>query len=88
MGTQTSVNPDDTVTIFELEAAINYWRNVAPADTNGMVLSAEVNALSEPYAWLIVNHAREIPVSAFGSKASAVWQRYCEVIADQQRRVA
>ncbi len=80
--------PTDVISIFELEAAINHWRHITPSDANGMVLSPPVNALSEPYAWMIVTHAKTMPISALQSEACAAWLAYCDHITQQRRQVA
>ena len=85
------MNANDTthsIHIFELEAAINYWRHIAPADTHGMVLSPQVNALSEPYAWLIVNHGKTISLDLLEPKAADAWNLYCQAMSQMQQRVA
>lgn len=48
------------LSVQELEAAINYWRDRRPARGNEVALSAEVNILATIYALMI--YRREIAV--------------------------
>jgi len=48
------------ITLNELEAAINYWRQRSPAQGEAYVLCAEAAALSKPYALMIFHHQRSI----------------------------
>jgi hypothetical protein len=45
------------LSVRELEAAINYWRERAPARGNEYALSAEVNLLAPIYALMIFRGA-------------------------------
>ncbi|WP_133649702.1 DUF3717 domain-containing protein [Paraburkholderia flava] len=51
------------ITLNELEAAINFWRARSPSSGDELVLCKEANALSKPYALMIVQrqttHTRE-----------------------------
>lgn len=60
-----------TVTLHELEEAINHWRARHPSTGETLRLCAEAAALAEPYAWLILAQARELPESALSDNARA-----------------
>lgn len=53
----------------ELEAAINYWRNLSPSRGEELALCQEAAALAEPYALLIFNSQTEIAAEALSPLA-------------------
>lgn len=57
------------VTIQELEAAINYWRNQSPASGDALELCAEASALAGPYAMMIVQGSARIPLDVLDDSA-------------------
>lgn len=50
------------ITLSEIEQAINHWRIVQPSRGEERALSAEVNALANVYALMIIEHLRSLPV--------------------------
>ncbi|WP_017525250.1 DUF3717 domain-containing protein [Pusillimonas noertemannii] len=63
--------------LTELEAAINYWRNVSPSQGEEQALCAQAAALAEPYALMIYERRGEIEAEALSSKAQqalAEWE--------------
>lgn len=60
-----------TITLHELEAAINYWRHRFPSSNNALCLCAEAAALAVPYAQLIISRQEQIEESALSSEARA-----------------
>jgi len=59
---------ETTISLTELEAAINYWRVQRPATGEECALSPEVNALADIYALMIVGHLHDITAEALGKQ--------------------
>jgi hypothetical protein len=55
--------------VQELEAAINYWRERAPARGNEYALSPEVNVLATIYARMIFRGAPALDANALEPRA-------------------
>jgi len=51
---------ETTISLTELEDAINYWRIQCPASVDRCALSPEVNALADLYALMIIDHLHDI----------------------------
>ncbi|ANI98633.1 hypothetical protein A8O14_00025 [Polynucleobacter wuianus] len=64
------------VTIQELEAAINYWRNQSPAEGDELRLCAEASALAKPYALMIVQGSQRIPMDVLDDLAKTAIQKF------------
>jgi hypothetical protein len=64
------------VTIQELEAAINYWRNQSPAEGEELRLCLEASALAKPYALMIVQGAQRVPVDVLDELARSAIQQF------------
>jgi len=67
---------NETITLPELERAINYWRSRSPAEGDELRLCREAAALATPYALMIVARRREISRSELGPDAAAAWDAY------------
>lgn len=61
----------DSITLPQLEQAINYWRNTSPSVGEESRLCPEAAALATPYALMIIAHRREIPAAELTDKARA-----------------
>lgn len=59
---------DTTISLTELEEAINYWRIQRPATGEECALSPEVNALADVYAVMIIEHLHGIAVDLVGKE--------------------
>jgi len=73
------MNP--TLTLAELEAAINDWRRRSPSTGDELSLSPQVAALAEPYARMIFEHLKaldEQTLSPAAQQAIAVWRQRSE----------
>jgi predicted Fe-S protein YdhL (DUF1289 family) len=57
--------------VCDLEAAINWWRERAPAD--GLALGAELDALAEVYARLALARQHHIEEDALPAAARQAW---------------
>jgi len=64
------------VTIQELEAAINYWRNQSPAEGEELRLCLEASALAKPYALMIVQGAQRVPLDVLDESARSAIQQF------------
>jgi hypothetical protein len=68
------------ITITELEAAINFWRNRSPATGEEMSLSREASALSRPYALMIVQRQASLTLEQLDANAREAWLTYSRLI--------
>ncbi len=59
----------DTVTIAEIEQAINFWRARSPSVGEELRLCQEAAALATPYAYLIMTHRREVALDDLDADA-------------------
>lgn len=64
------------ITIQELEAAINYWRNQSPAVGDELRLCPEVAALAKPYALMIVQGSQRMPLDVLDELARTAIQTF------------
>jgi Protein of unknown function (DUF3717) len=64
------------ITIYELEAAINFWRARSPSTGDELSLCREASALSKPYALLIVQRRTTLPEDGLEPAARAAWEAY------------
>ena len=64
------------ITIYELEAAINFWRTRSPSSGDELVLCKEASALSKPYALMIVQRHHTVSQEALDGSARDAWNSY------------
>ena len=64
------------ISITELEAAINFWRNRSPSTGDERALCKEAGALSKPYALMIVQRRNTISPDAMETIARTAWESY------------
>ena len=57
------------LSMHELEAAINHWRDRRPARGNEFALSAEVNVLATVYALMIFRGAKTVELDTLDASA-------------------
>lgn len=67
------------ISITELEAAINFWRNRSPSIGDELALCQEASALSKPYALLIVQRQNAISPERLDPIARAAWESYVSI---------
>jgi len=67
--------------ITDIEAAINHWRERAPA-TDGYTLGPELRALAEVYGRMVYAHATEIDEAACPEAALAAWMAWYDTTPD------
>lgn len=58
-----------TITLAELEAAINFWRSQSPSTGEERALCAQAAALAKPYALMIVERLSSIDCKDMGADA-------------------
>jgi len=61
-----------SIHITDIEAAINYWRQISPSP-DGVELCAPVRALASVYALMIHYHEDSVSTEGFPAKAYAAW---------------
>jgi hypothetical protein len=64
------------LSLQELEAAINFWRERRPARGNEYALSAEVNLLARVYALMIFNHASSLETDTLDASARGLLEAW------------
>ncbi|MES2899673.1 MAG: DUF3717 domain-containing protein [Pseudomonadota bacterium] len=64
------------LSVQELEAAINYWREQRPIGPSGFELAPEVNALAVVYALMIYRRASHVNIDALDAGARAPLERW------------
>jgi hypothetical protein len=61
----------DTITLPELEAAINFWRQRSPSVGEELRLCAQASSLATPYALMIIQRRAQMLVTEMPEKAQA-----------------
>ncbi|WP_083458157.1 DUF3717 domain-containing protein [Herbaspirillum hiltneri] len=74
---------DTTISLTELEEAINYWRIQRPATGEECALSPEVNALADVYAVMIIEHLHSIAVDLIGKESRQLFEAWRQARAGQ-----
>ena len=64
-------HPADTLSLPELERAINFWRRRHPSTGEEQRLCAEANALAEPYALATFTRRTSVRSDELGADARA-----------------
>ena len=64
------------LSLQELEAAINYWRDRRPARGNEYALSAEVNVLARVYALMIYHRSPSLALDQLDASARQLLQTW------------
>jgi hypothetical protein len=64
------------ISIQELEAAINYWRERSPSSGESLELCKEASCLARPYALMIIQSAQRIPLEGLNEKERLAWSGY------------
>ncbi|MDN7429131.1 MULTISPECIES: DUF3717 domain-containing protein [Burkholderia] len=60
-----------SITIEQVEAAINAWRARRPSTDGDARLCREARILAEPYAWMIMNRQAQIALAALTDEQRA-----------------
>ena len=64
------------ISIQDLEAAINYWRDRSPAEGEALELCKEASALANAYALMIIQSSQRIPLENLSERARLAWDTY------------
>jgi len=64
------------ITLPELEAAINFWRQRSPSVGEELRLCKEASALATPYAMLIYLHRQTINTNEMSELAQQAWAEW------------
>jgi predicted Fe-S protein YdhL (DUF1289 family) len=67
--------------ILDIEAAINFWREMAPS-LDGVTLGFELRALAEVYALMVYYHEDEADEASFPPRALAAWRAWYDSTPD------
>jgi hypothetical protein len=59
----------ETITLPELEAAINFWRQRSPSVGEELRLCAQASSLATPYALMIIQRRAQMLVTEMPEKA-------------------
>jgi predicted Fe-S protein YdhL (DUF1289 family) len=73
--------PMQSIHITDIEAAINYWRQISPSP-DGVELCAPLRALATVYALMIYHHEGEVSTKGFPPKAYEAWLTWYEQTPD------
>ena len=65
----------DSITVTQLESAINFWRHRVPATGEEARLCAEASALASPYALMIFEGVKSIATAALSARALDAYQQ-------------
>lgn len=79
--TADPADPDTALHIADIEAAINFWRQRAPADA-GARLAPELAALAEVYGRMAFSGARQLPAAALPPAAMDAWLAWYDTTPD------
>lgn len=66
---KTQANINQSVSIVEIERAINYWRQQNPSSRDTMTLCPQAASLAEVYAHMILSQTTETPWAEFSHDA-------------------
>ena len=71
-----NMSMQDTITLPELEAAINFWRQRSPSVGEELRLCAQASSLATPYALMIIERRAQMAVAEMSDKAQAALQEW------------
>ncbi|WP_067755929.1 DUF3717 domain-containing protein [Orrella dioscoreae] len=72
-----------TISLPELEAAINYWRARSPSTGEDLKLCPQAAALAVPYAGMIVARAHDLSLDALAPDARDAYAAWLSVQSGQ-----
>jgi hypothetical protein len=64
------------ISIQELEAAINFWREQSPSRGEALQLCPQASALAKPYALMILQSSQRVPLDGLSDAAQTAWKEY------------
>lgn len=73
------------ITLPEIEAAINFWRQRSPSVGEELRLCQEASSLATPYALMIIERRTQLEISQLSDKAQAALRAWQQASAAQQK---
>ena len=67
---------ETTITLSELEQAINYWRRRLPSTEQEWRLCSQAAALATPYAAMIIGHRLQITLAELSVPERAAYEQW------------
>lgn len=75
-----------SITLPEIEAAINFWRQRSPSIGEELRLCPEASSLATPYALMIIERRSQLEISQLSDRAQTALRTWCEAtLAAQQK---
>lgn len=71
------------LTLTELEAAINFWRQRSPSVGEELRLCPEASSLATPYALMIIERRKELAVAELSERAQGALVAWRETLAQR-----
>ncbi|NQW83497.1 MAG: DUF3717 domain-containing protein [Alcaligenaceae bacterium] len=71
------------LTLTELEAAINFWRQRSPSVGEELRLCPEASSLATPYALMIIERRKELTVAELSERAQGALVAWRETLAQR-----
>ncbi len=71
------------LTLTELEAAINFWRQRSPSVGEELRLCPEASSLATPYALMIIERRKELAVAELSERAQGALATWRETLAQR-----
>lgn len=66
---------NDSITVTQLESAINYWRQRIPATGEEARLCAQASALASPYALMIFEGVKSVNPESLSDEARTAYEQ-------------
>ena len=73
------------ITLPEIEAAINFWRQRSPSVGEELRLCQEASSLATPYALMIIERRTQLEISQLSDKAQTALRAWQQASATQQK---
>lgn len=71
------------LTLTELEAAINFWRQRSPSVGEELRLCPEASSLATPYALMIIERRKELTVAELSERAQGALAAWRDTLAQR-----
>jgi hypothetical protein len=74
------------ITLPEIEAAINFWRQRSPSVGEELRLCQEASCLASPYALMIIERRTQLEVAQLSDKAQAALLAWHTSLSEQPKK--
>jgi hypothetical protein len=74
------------ITLPEIEAAINFWRQRSPSVGEELRLCQEASSLATPYALMIIERRTQLEVSQLSDKAQTALLAWHTSLSEQPKK--